>query len=317
MRLVTYTFRGARGLGALVGGGTVVDLNRAHRLASSSSRVPGDAGPVWPDMLALLEMGDGAMDLARAALDAATSYRRAHPEAARDAGLAFALDEPGFRLEAPVPRPGSVLAVGLNYRAHAEEAQSELPQYPMIFAKVATCVIGPGASVERPRVSTALDWEGELCVVIGKPARHVAAADALQYVAGYMNGNDVSVRDWQRHTPQFVMGKSFDTHGPTGPALVTRDEVPEPGNLAIRTWVNGELKQESNTRLLIFDIGTLIEYLTKAFTLQPGDVIFTGTPSGVGFTRQPPEALRPGDTVRVEVTGLGALENPVIDEPPP
>jgi 2-keto-4-pentenoate hydratase/2-oxohepta-3-ene-1,7-dioic acid hydratase in catechol pathway len=143
----------------------------------------------------------------------------------------------------------------------------------------------------------------------------VRAADALEYVAGYTVGNDVSVRDWQRHTPQFVMGKGFDTHGPTGPWLVTRDEVPDPGNLDIRTWVNGEVKQQSNTSLMIFSVGALIEYLSTAFTLQPGDILFTGTPAGVGFARTPPEFLKAGDVVRIEIGGVGVLENPVIDEP--
>ncbi len=203
----------------------------------------------------------------------------------------------------------------LDREDDAEEAKIALPERPIIFAKMSSCVVGTGAPIHRPRVSTKLDFEGELCVVIGKHARHVAAAEADGYVAGYMVGNDVSVRDWQFHSPTWIMGKSFDTHGPTGPWLVTRDEVPDPANLGLRTWVNGVLKQDASTSAMIFGVGALVEYVSTAFTLEPGDVIFTGTPAGVGSTRSPREWLKAGDVVRVEITGLGVLENPVADEP--
>ena len=150
---------------------------------------------------------------------------------------------------------------------------------------------------------------------MGRWARHVPADRALEHVAGYMIGDDVSVRNWQVHSQTMMMGKSFDTHGPTGPALVTRDEIPDPGTLDLRTWVNGVLKQSSNTSQLIFGIPALIEYLSQAFTLEPGDVVFTGTPSGVGVARDPKEFLNPGDVVRIEISGLGVLENPVVAEP--
>jgi 2-keto-4-pentenoate hydratase/2-oxohepta-3-ene-1,7-dioic acid hydratase in catechol pathway len=160
-----------------------------------------------------------------------------------------------------------------------------------------------------------VDWEAELCFVIGRPARYVRASDATEYVAGYCIGNDVSVRDWQFHSPTWVMGKSFDTHGPIGPWLVTPDEVGDPGNLDIRLTVNGEEKQRSNTSQLIFGIGEIIEYLSAGMTLEPGDVIFTGTPAGIGGARKPPEWLKEGDVVQIEITGLGVLENPVAGEP--
>lgn len=320
MRLVTYTFRGTTRLGALADEAHVVDLNRAEalRLARAGSpRAPEAADArVPPEMLALLRLGDAGLDAAREALQFAREEMARDREGAAAAGLCFRTDEPGFRLEAPVPRPGTVLGIGLNYRDHAAETGAALPQYPMVFTKVSTCIVGPGHPIVRPRASAAVDWEGELCAVIGRPARHVPAEEALAYVAGYMVGNDVTVRDWQRHTAQFVMGKSWDTHGPTGPALVTRDEVPDPGALAIRTWVNGELKQDSHTGQLIFSVGELIAYISTAFTLQPGDVIFTGTPAGVGVARRPPEFLKAGDVVRVEIQGLGVLENPVVDEGP-
>jgi 2-keto-4-pentenoate hydratase/2-oxohepta-3-ene-1,7-dioic acid hydratase in catechol pathway len=317
MRLVTYTFRGTTRLGALVGDHDVVDLNRAcalDRADRGERRAQALADFLVPsDMLAFLRAGEPALEAARSAL-ARVAER---DDAARAAGLVFRTDEPGFRLEAPVPRPGKVLAVGVNYKDHAAEAKIDLPTRPMIFSKVTTCITGPGMPVHRPRVSAFLDWEGELCFVVGRWARHVPAARALEHVAGFMVGNDVSVRDWQVHSRTMMMGKSFDTHGPTGPWLVTRDEVPDPHALDLRTWVNGALKQDSNTRHLIFGVEALVEYLSQAFTLEPGDVVFTGTPSGVGFARSPREFMKAGDVVRVEIAGLGTLENPIVEEPEP
>jgi 2-keto-4-pentenoate hydratase/2-oxohepta-3-ene-1,7-dioic acid hydratase in catechol pathway len=319
MRLVTYTSRGTTRLGALAGDAGVVDLNRAcalHRAERGErrARVLADF-LVPPEMLAFLQAGDPALDAARAALASLQDHLRTQRDAALASGLLFRIDEPGFRLEAPVPRPGKVLAVGVNYKDHAEEAKIALPERPIIFAKMSSCIVGTGAPIHRPRVSTKLDFEGELCVVIGRHARHVRAAEADAHVAGYMVGNDVSVRDWQFHSPTWIMGKSFDTHGPTGPWLVTRDEVPDPTNLRLRTWVNGVLKQDASTSAMIFGVGALVEYVSTAFTLEPGDVIFTGTPAGVGSTRSPREWLKAGDVVRVEITGLGVLENPVADDP--
>jgi 2-keto-4-pentenoate hydratase/2-oxohepta-3-ene-1,7-dioic acid hydratase in catechol pathway len=217
-------------------------------------------------------------------------------------------------IEAPVPRPPKVLAIGLNYRDHAEESGQPIPQRPVVFAKMPTCITGPGQPVYMPRVSRAVDWEAELCFVVGKRARYVKAADAAEYIAGYCIGNDVSVRDWQFHSPTWMMGKSFDTHGPIGPWLVTPDAV-DIDNLEVRLWVNGELKQKSSASQLIFGVGEIIEYLSAGFTLEPGDVVFTGTPAGVGGARKPSEFLKAGDVVRVEITGLGALENSVVEEP--
>jgi len=217
-------------------------------------------------------------------------------------------------LLAPVPNPRKVLAIGLNYRDHAEESGQPIPQRPVVFAKMPGCITGPGAPVYMPRVSRAVDWEGELCFVIGRRARYVKADDAEHYVAGYMCGNDVSVRDWQFHSPTWTMGKSFDSHGPIGPWLVTPDEV-DVGHLQVQTFVNGERKQYSNTEQLIFGVGPIVEYLSAGFTLEPGDVVFTGTPAGVGGAMKPPQFLKAGDTVRIEITGLGVLENPVVDEP--
>jgi 2-keto-4-pentenoate hydratase/2-oxohepta-3-ene-1,7-dioic acid hydratase in catechol pathway len=307
MRLVTYTFRGSTRLGAMNGDAEVIDLARAAAYARTAA--------VPADMLALLAGGDDALAGARAALAAAQGLIRHDRARASEDGVLFETREAGFRLEAPVPRPGKVLAIGLNYRDHAAEANMEIPKQPVVFPKVTTCITGPGAPIHRPRVSRALDWEGEFCFVIGRRARHVGAAEAPRHIAGYTIGNDVSVRDWQFHSGTWMMGKGFDTHGPLGPWLVTPDEVGDPARLEIKTWVNGQLKQHSNTGQLIFAPGAIIEYITKAFTLEPGDVVFTGTPSGVGASRKPPEFLKAGDTVRIAIDRLGVLENPVIEEP--
>ena len=299
MKLVTYNSGAGPRLGAMLDDRAIVDLNRA-----SGGKLPAD-------MISFLNAGEEAMAIARTTLDAA---RAAGSAGASASGVIFSLDVPGTRLEAPVPRPGKVLAIGLNYRDHAEESGQEIPKRPVVFAKASTCITGPGMPVHRPKVSAAVDWEAELCFVVGKHARHVKASDAAEYIAGYMAGNDVSVRDWQFHSPTWMIGKSFDTHGPTGPWLATRDDV-NVANLDVKTYLNGELKQSSNTKHLIFDVGAIVEYLSAAMTLEPGDIVFTGTPSGVGVSRRPPEFMKAGDVVRVEISGLGVLENPIIDEP--
>jgi 2-keto-4-pentenoate hydratase/2-oxohepta-3-ene-1,7-dioic acid hydratase in catechol pathway len=281
MRLVTFSHHDSTRIGALNDGG-IVDLT-ATELPST--------------MIELLASGAESMERAR--------------EAARNGERMVSSKDP--QILAPVPRPGKVLAIGLNYRDHAEESGQPIPPRPVVFSKMPTCIVGPNHPIYIPRVSRAVDWEAELCLVIGKRARYVAAADAPAYIAGYCAGNDVSVRDWQFHSPTWVMGKSFDTHGPIGPWLVTGDEI-DPSNLGIRLLVNGEVKQSSNTSQLIFGAGEIIEYLSAGFTLEPGDIVFTGTPAGVGATRRPPEFLKAGDTVRVEIDGLGVLENPVMDE---
>ncbi len=219
------------------------------------------------------------------------------------------------RLRAPVPRPPKVLAIAQNYAAHVAELGRPVPTVPTFFTKQHTCVVGPGDGIEVPRVSGSVDYEGELAMVIGRRCRHVPAELAYQVVAGYTILNDVSVRDWQWRTPTFTMGKSFDTHGPLGPFLVTPDEVGDPHQLTIRTWVNGDLRQDSSTADMIFSCWEQVEHLTTAFTLEPGDVVSTGTPAGVGAGFDPPRWLVAGDTVRVAVDGLGELANPVVDEP--
>jgi 2-keto-4-pentenoate hydratase/2-oxohepta-3-ene-1,7-dioic acid hydratase in catechol pathway len=220
------------------------------------------------------------------------------------------------RLLAPA-RPRKFLAIGLNYAEHIAEAGMEAPQFPVFFNKQVTCVVGPDDDVHMPRVSNLLDYEGELAIVIGARCRHVPVGRADEVIAGYTVANDVSVRDWQVRTPTMTMGKSFDTHGPLGPWIVTPDELGDPHDLRIKTYVNDELRQDGSTREMIFDCFQQVAHLSEAFTLEPGDVIATGTPAGIGAFRQPfPEGLlKVGDLVRVEIDGIGELRNTIIEEP--
>ena len=212
-----------------------------------------------------------------------------------------------------IERPGKVLAVGLNYKDHAKETGMDLPKVPMIFTKQSTSVLGHQGEIHKPKVSDAVDYEGEMAFVIGKKCRHVNKEDALDVIAGVTICNDVSVRDWQIASPTFTMGKSFDTHCPIGPYIVTMDEISDIHNLKIKTYVNDELRQDSCTDQLIFDCFDLIEHITKAFTLEPGDIIATGTSSGVGVVLG--KYLVPNDVVRIELENVGTLENKVVLEP--
>ena len=220
-------------------------------------------------------------------------------------------------LEAPILRPRKFLGLGMNYKKHVEELKDkgfQTSDYQVWFNKQVSCVNGPFSPIEKPRVSDALDNECELAFVIGKSCRHVKAEDASSVIGGYMIANDVTVRDWQLHTPTWTIGKSFDTHGPIGPALVTPDEIEDPHNLDIRLYVNDEIRQDSNTSDMIYNCFDMIEYLSTVFTLEPGDIFATGTPEGVGTGFDPPKFLKVGDTVRCEIEGLGAIENEVIPE---
>ena len=316
MRLVSYIRNGVTRAGVLRENDEVVDVNRALGARLCDEGVPRPelaADALNPaSMIDLLAVGAPALEAIRATLTWLDGGALSPTDLVANGSVVPAAE---VRLGAPVPRPGKVMAIGINYRAHASEMERELPEHPTVFTKVSTCIIGAGDAIHAPVESHMLDWEGEFCVVIGKYARHVAAADALDVVAGYMNGNDVTVRDWQRHTPTWMMGKSWDTHGPTGPWILTADEVPDPSTLELKTFVNEVEKQSASTSDLLFNIPQLIEYISTAFTLEPGDVIFTGTPAGVGQARDPQEWLKAGDTVRVEISGLGSLENPVIAEP--
>ena len=216
-------------------------------------------------------------------------------------------------LLAPVLRPGKALAIGLNYADHVAETGREPPEHQVWFAKLSS-IWAPFDDIQIPKASSKIDYEVELVAIIGKRGRHISREDAPKHVFGYCVGNDVSVRDWQRLTPQWTLAKSFDTHGPIGPWITTADEIGDPHRLDISCKVNGDVRQSSNTRHLIFDVWSQIEYLSKAMTLQPGDVIFTGTPGGVGAMAQPPVFLTPGDRVRCEIGELGAIEGVMVNE---
>ena len=219
------------------------------------------------------------------------------------------------KLLPPVGAPPAILAVGLNYRAHAEEGGREVPSTPVIFTKHHNCVIGPGDGIHIPRAAPdKVDYEGELAIVIGKRCRHVPKDRAHEIIAGYTVMNDVSVRDWQRASPTMLMGKSWDTHGPIGPWMATSDQI-DPHNLQLTTRVNDEIRQNSRTDDLIFDCFDIVEHLSTAFTLEAGTVIATGTPAGVGLYWDPPKMLKAGDEVSITIEGIGTLTNPVIAEP--
>jgi len=283
MKLVTFLANGTPRLGVL-DGDAVVDL------AATEPALP-------TEMTAFLAAGADALAVAARALRGKGTR---HPLA-------------GVRLAAPILRPQKFLAIGLNYADHVAETGLKAPEFPVFFNKQNTCVVGPGAPVHRPRVSTMLDYEGELGIVIGRRCRHVPRERAHEVIAGYVVVNDVTVRDWQMKAPTMTIGKSFDTHGPIGPWIVTADELRDPHGLGLKTWVNGELRQNANTSQMIFDCFAQIATLTTAFTLEPGDLIATGTPSGVGLMQG--KFMVPGDVVRIEIEGIGRLENPVIEEP--
>jgi len=290
MRLVTFLVNGQARLGALLPASNdqqIVDLNRAD------SRIP-------DNMIAFLEAGQPAQALAQQAL--------ATPPAAA------VVERTAVKLKAPVPRPGKIICLGLNYRDHAIESGLAIPTYPVVFAKFANVVIGPGEAIVLPKISQEVDYEAEFGVVIGKRGRAIAESDALSYVAGYLPFHDVSARDYQNRTSQWVIGKTFDTFGPMGPALVTADEVPDPHDLNIQLSIGGEVLQSSNIRHLIFPVEQIIYHLSAIMTLEPGDVIATGTPAGVGTSRTPKRYLKAGDVVRIEIERLGTLENPVVAE---
>ena len=269
-------------------------------------------GVVIDDELALLDLELRSDQGVEALLSEGARAAESLIEAALHSGSRIPLE--AAQLTAPVPRPQKIFAVGLNYKDHIAESGMAAPEVPNVFAKYVNTVCGPTDAIQRPRISEELDYEGELGVVIGMRCRHVPRERAREVIGGYLVADDVSVRDWQRASPQWTMGKSFDTHCPIGPWLTLADEI-DAGSLQLRTWVNGELRQDSNTSNLVFGASELIAFLSQACTLEPGDIILTGTPGGVGGAMVPPLYLAAGDEVRVEIEGLGTITNSVIDEP--
>ena len=265
----------------------------------AGNNIAGLKGAGFPTLLAVIEGGAQA----RARI---SSYLGAKPQDVVPLEKA--------RLLAPLLRPPKIICVGLNYRDHAIETKMEIPKVPTIFSKYPTAVIGPGEPIVLPKLSSKPDYEAEFAFVIGKGGRHIPADRWQEHVFGYTNFHDVSARDYQMATTQWMMGKTFDTFAPMGPAIVTSDEIPDPHALDIQMIINGEVLQSSNTSNLIFRIPALVEYLSGVFSLEAGDVVATGTPAGVGFSRNPPRWLRPGDDVVVRISGLGELRNPVVAE---
>lgn len=283
MKLVTFTDTAGTRIGLAVEGG-IIDLKKAD--------------PDLPrDMIGLITQWASV----RATVERAATRKADFAQSA-------------VKLEAPVPRPGKVLAIGLNYADHIAESSQKTPEEQVWFAKMPTSVNPPFEGVQLPKASQLLDYEAELVVVIGKKCKHVPKDKAHEVIFGYAVGNDVTARDWQFKTPQWILGKSFDTHAPFGPWIMTPDEVGDPHALGIRAFVNGEKRQDSNTKNLVFNIYDQIAHVSKAMTLEPGDIIFTGTPGGVGAAMKPPKFLKAGDVTRIEIDKIGAIEATVVAE---
>jgi acylpyruvate hydrolase len=285
MRLVTFSHGGHVGPGAVVARG-------------GQEFVLGLSMPA--DMLQLLNAGEAGLTWASNTI------------ATADKGHLLPLAN--VALFAPVPRPGKIICLGHNYYDHMGQGRTEPTEYPTFFCKTSNTVIGPGQAIVIPRVSQQVDYEAELAVVMGRRVRHVTPERALEFVAGYTIFNDVSARDYQKRTTQWMIGKSFDTFGPMGPALVTTDEIPDPHSLELVLTVNGQEMQRTNTRNMIFSISRLIAYLSEVMTLEPGDIISTGTPAKTVLAKSLPPFLKPGDKVKICIEGIGELLNPVVAE---
>ncbi|MGY3484763.1 acylpyruvate hydrolase [Bradyrhizobium sp. USDA 4011] len=285
MRFARFSDRGRLGLAA------AAKDNKFKGLTTGEGGYPGD-------LTDLIKKGRGALQAAYEALSKGAS-----------------IDLDAVTVLPPLGNPGKIICIGLNYVDHTAETGFQQPEYPMVFSRFTSTLIGHNAAIERPRISEQLDYEGEFVAVIGSSARHVGKADALKHVAGYSLFNDVSVRDFQRRTPQWTVGKNFDASGPFGPYFATADEFP-PGcrGLRLQTRLNGRTVQDANTNDLVFDLETLIVTLSDAFTLEPGDIIVTGTSAGVGAGRKPPLWMKAGDVVEIELEGFGVLRNTVADE---
>ncbi len=284
MKLVTFTHNQITRVGAVVDE-WIVD-------GSGDKNIP-------ESMLEFLTLGAPALKMMQALINSGN----------------FRIELKQVKLNAPVPKPEKFLGISLNYADHITETGREQPEYPSFFTKQSSCIIGNGDTIYQPKVSDKLDYEGELAFVIGKRCRHVPVNKAHQVIAGFTIANDISVRDWQMHSPTMMIGKSFDTAGPIGPWIVTADELADPHHLSIKTWVDDDLRQNANTNEMLFNCYEMIAYLSQAMTLNPGDIITTGTPSGVGVKMKPRGYLKPGQTVKVEIEGIGALTNIVKAEP--
>lgn len=291
MKIITFkqngTDRDRYRIGALVSDGKLVDL----------TSLVSDKDLTATDILKCLDLESDFFEKAQKVVETGDAINRNEVE-----------------ICAPLPRPGKIICIGLNYRDHAEESGMAIPKSPVIFSKFSTCAIGPNQPVIIPQGSVETDYEAELAFIIGRRANNVPLKDAMKYVFGYTNFNDVSARDFQFADGQWQRGKSCDTFAPMGECVVTVDEIPDPQDLSIKFRLNGETMQDSSTSQMIFGVAELVAFLSRYITLEPGDVIATGTPPGVGFARKPPVYLKDGDVVEVEIEGLGVLSNPVVGQ---
>jgi len=298
MRLVTYEANGAWRAGIALDG----DVVEAVAVAREAGFAGTDGEDGWDSNRRIIAAGPARLRALGATAAALAASGRA-------SAAVHSLED--MRLGPPIVDPDKIICLGLNYRGHAAEASLDAPVAPMLFAKFRNALTGPGAPIIIPRISQQIDYEGELAVVISRPCKEVSEEEALDYVAGVMAFNDVSARDVQHLTSQYTAGKALDTFAPCGPALVLMDEVPDVQDLDLATRVNGQTVQHANTSLMIFSVREIVSFISRLMTLQPGDIIATGTPEGVGFKRTPPLYLRDGDVVEIEIEGVGLLRNPV------
>ena len=305
MKLFTYRQDQKQSVGVLLGA-LGVDLSRASAWFERETRENLFQSQAMGDLLALVRAGDGARSRLARLLDWLGKQEQPYPQG-------VSLDLEHLRLDAPLHNPSKIVCVGLNYRDHCRETGTAIPKKPIFFCKFPSAIVGPDQPISWSAGSTSqVDFEAELAVVIKKTCKGISAQQAGDYIAGFTILNDISARDAQFEDGQWVRGKSFDSFCPLGPYLVTPDEVGDPGNLAIRCRLNGQLMQDSNTREMIFGVNELISYLSETITLEAGDILSTGTPHGVGFSRTPPVFLNPGDEIEVEIENLGTLKNFVL-----
>ncbi|MHA1903510.1 MAG: fumarylacetoacetate hydrolase family protein [Candidatus Thorarchaeota archaeon] len=301
MRLVTYSRLGVPSIGVELENG-ILDIPEA---ASRFGRMYQIKGHMFPSTMLHLLQWESGIEVVQQILD---RYEQTPPN---ERPMVYQTSSISF--EAPIDRPGKIIALGLNYKAHIDETGSDPIKEPVIFAKFPSCIVGPDYDVPMPRVSSQIDWEVELGIVIGKICFNVEEKDALEYVAGYTIINDLSARDLQFSDGQYVRSKSLNGFCPLGPRIVTTDELGNGSGLKLQTKINGVLKQDSTTSELLFDVPQIVSFLSKSFTLEPGDIIATGTPAGVGFARDPPEFLKPGDEMELYIEKIGYLRNKIVE----
>lgn len=309
MKLVTFNINGYSRIGAITEENKVIDLNYAYQAKLQTEgkyRYQEIAEAFIPSrMKSFLQGGRDSIEIANSVVDFAlnNSIEFKHQ---------IVFDRNEVKIEAPLSNPGKIICVGHNYREHILEMGRELPKYPVVFAKFANTIIGPEDDIPYYPISEQLDYEAELAFIVGKKAKNVSEENALDYVAGYTIANDVTYRDIQRRTIQWLQGKSVDGSAPIGPWIVTADDLTDPSGLEISLSVNGEERQRSNTKNLVFTVPRLVEFLSNLMTLEPGDIVLTGTPGGVGVAREPQAFLKEGDVVRIEIDRIGVLENKVV-----